>query len=135
MAKVFDKFVDGLNKGVATISANSKAMAEKSQVKVAIKNLEAEHKELSKLLGMKIYEMYTETGAIVADECVINFVSEISKRLTGIAEKQKVLKQIEEEVSLITGAKSVSAQTGALCSCGQPAPAGSKFCAKCGSVL
>jgi len=134
MAGIFDKVVDGLNKGVATVSANSKAMVEKTQVKTAIKNLEAERRELAELLGMKVYEIYTETGEIVTDESIVNFITEISKRLAGIAEQQAELKRIEDEVNLITGAKSTDT-AGLSCSCGQALPAGAKFCGKCGKAL
>ena len=135
MADIFDKIASGINKGVATVGAGSKAMVEKAKIKTVISNLEAERKELAELLGMKVYEAYTESDKIVADESIANFVAEISKRFVGIAEQQKALKRLEDEVSLITGTKSASAGVGLSCSCGQALASDAKFCVKCGNPL
>lgn len=135
MAGIFDKVTNGLNKGVATVSANSKAMLEKTQVKVAIKNLEAERKELADLLGMKIYEEYTKSNELVLDESITNFFEEIQKRLDGLKEQEMILKRIEDEVNLITGSKAITQKAVGACPCGHTSSVGSKFCVKCGNTL
>ena len=135
MAGIFDKVVDGLNKGVATVSANSKAMVEKTQVKTVIKHLEAERKELADLLGMKIYQTYIDAGEMIADESVANFIVEIGKRLDSITKQEAELKRIEDELSLITGTKTNSKESESLCSCGQTVTLGARFCVKCGNAL
>jgi len=132
MAGIFDKVVDGLNKGVATVGANSKAMMEKAQVKTAIKNLEVERKELAELLGMRVYETYIETNEVTVDKSVENFIAEIGKRLDGIELQQAEMKRIEDELNLITGSKSAGEPS---CACGHAVNADAKFCAKCGNAL
>jgi len=135
MAGVFDKITSRINKSVATVGANSKAMVEKSQIKTIIKNLENERKQLAELLGMKIYDTYKESEEMPEDESTANFIMEIKKRLNMIAEQETALKQVDEKVSLVTGAKVVTGETKANCTCGQPIKQGAKFCAKCGSAL
>lgn len=135
MAGIFDKVTNGLNKGVATVSVNSKAMIEKTQVKAAIKNLETERKQLAELLGMKVYESYQETNALVLEESMLNFFGEIQKRLQGIAEQEAILQRIEDEVNLITGAKTATQKADSACTCGHISGPGLKFCVKCGSPL
>ncbi|MCL2563183.1 MAG: hypothetical protein FWE08_04015 [Oscillospiraceae bacterium] len=135
MPNFLDKVAGGINKGVATVSANSKAMMEKSQVKTIIKNLETERKQLAELLGMKLYETCTESGETLADESMANFITEIKKRLDGISEQEAALLRIEEELSRVTGAKPAVSGDGVACACGHTAPQGAKFCAKCGNTL
>ena len=133
---IFDKVVGSVNKGVATVGANSKAMVEKARVKTVINNLETERKQLAELLGMKVYEGYLESGRVTMDEGMTNFITEITNRLEGIAEQQAELKRIEEEVSQVTGGKSSAGDdTGIPCTCGNMVPAGAKFCAKCGNPM
>jgi len=130
MAGIFDKVVDGLNKGVATVGANSKAMVEKARIKTVISNLESERKQLAELLGMKMYEKCASSRETVADIDMANFITEIGKRLDGIAEQQALIKKIDEEVRQVT-----SSGTNVVCSCGHVNSQDDKFCAKCGSPL
>ena len=135
MADIFDKIASGINKGVATVGAGSKAMVEKAKIKTVISNLEAERKQLAELLGMKVYEKFAESGENPGDESIANFVTEIKKRLAGIAEQQAELKRIEMEMSQVTG-QNVGAGGGSkVCACGNANGAGAKFCAKCGNAL
>ena len=55
MADFFDRVKDGLNKGVATVSTGSKTVLEKTKINTIIKKLEDEKKQLSEILGNKIY--------------------------------------------------------------------------------
>jgi len=133
MADIFGKIVGGLNKGVATVGANSKAMVEKAQIKTVISNLETECKQLCELLGMKVYEQYSQSDKEIEDEDMANFVAEIGKRLAGIEEQQTELKRIEDELRMVKGGGAYSAEKA--CACGYVCAQGSKFCAKCGSAL
>ena len=132
---IFDKVVGGVNKGVATVGANSKAMMEKARIKTVITNLESEKKQLAELLGMKVYEKFVESGESVGDDGVANFIAEISKRLEQIEFQKSEIKRIDDEVAMVTGANSRGASAGATCACGHVCTAGAKFCAKCGSPL
>jgi len=134
---IFDKVVGSVNRGVAAVGANSKAMMEKARVKTVISNLETERKQLAELLGMKVYEGYMESGQVTVDEGLVNFVTEINRRYEGIAEQQAELKRIEDEVSQVTGAKAGAGfgETDTVCACGNPIAPGTKFCPKCGSAV
>jgi hypothetical protein len=135
MAGIFGKVVDGLNKGVATVGANSKAVLEKTQVKTIMKNLETERKQLADLLGMKVYESYIENKEIVIDESIENFIAEITKRIEGVAEQQAELERIDREVALIAGTDVLSIQEGTPCACGHINASGSNYCEKCGGKI
>ncbi|MDO4562994.1 MAG: zinc ribbon domain-containing protein [Clostridia bacterium] len=131
MADIFDKFVDGLNKGVATVGANSKAMIEKAKVNNTIKALEDEKKQLAELLGMRIYDMYIAGQEIVRDE-IANFATEITNRIELVAVQHEMLKKIEAEANMASG---IVRGAGGLCKCGFTNPDGARFCAKCGTPL
>ena len=135
MQNFFEKVAGGINKGFATVGANSKALVERTQVNAAIGNLEAEKKQLLQLMGQRVYELRKTNVEISSDEGIANFVSEIDKRLALIEEQKERLRRIEEEVNMVTkGTVSVS-QGGITCQCGHTTPNESKFCTKCGSEL
>jgi hypothetical protein len=135
MAGIFDKVVDGLNKGVATVGANSKAIMERTQVKTIMKNLETERKELADLLGMKIYQNYMENNEIVIDEIIEKYIEEITTRIEGIAAQQIELERIDGEVALVTGGNLSIEQNRLPCACEYVNIQGSNYCEKCGSKL
>lgn len=131
MADIFSKVVGGLNKGVAMVGANSKAMVEKARINTAIENMEDEKKQLAEILGMKVYEMYTSNGKINTAD-IERLISEINNRLKLIAEQQKQLRHVEAELSIVMGSGKAYSLT---CECGADNPSGSRFCANCGSSL
>ena len=135
MAGIFNKVAERVNKGVATVGANSKAMVEKARIKTVISNLETERKQLAELLGMKIYEEYLKREELVFDEGMKNFIAEIKKRLEMISQQKEKLQRIEEEVKLVAGVKISTMETENFCACGYAITLGAKFCAKCGSSL
>ena len=111
MADFLDRLVGGINKGVATVGANSKAMMEKSRIKSTISNIENERSQLVQLLGQKVYDTYKETGQAPLD-AIESFSAQIDQRTEQIALKQEELKRVEEEVNK------------AIQSASQPKPAG-----------
>lgn len=131
MADIFDKMAAGINKGIAAVGANSKAMVEKAKINTIIKNLENEKKQLAELLGMKVYTAFAEGNEASKDE-VESFCNEITRRTELIAAQHEELRRIELEASMVTG--SGKANTAA-CRCGNVNTEGSKFCSKCGSPL
>jgi len=135
MADFFDKLAGGISKGVASVGVSSKAMMDKAKINTIIGNLDNEYKQLAQSLGVKVYEMYKATGGIEVDNGMINFVTEMDKRLESIVEQREQLKRIDEEVSLVTGGAKPVSQGGTACSCGQIGPESAKFCVKCGNKL
>jgi hypothetical protein len=125
-----------LNKVVATVGANSKALMDKAKINTAINNFEEERVKLSQMLGQKIYDMYKEQGSVSADENVVNFIAEIDKRLDAIEEQHEKLRRVEEELALVTGGGNNTATEDITCNgCGQSNRPGAKFCAGCGSTI
>ena len=137
MAGLFDRVVDGINRGVATVGANSKAVMDKAKVNAAISNLDGERLHLAQLLGLKIYEMYKSKGEIAIDQGMTSLMGEIDKRVELIAKQQESLKRIDEEVSLVTGGgRPAGVEVGTSCAgCGHINHTGAKFCAGCGSQM
>jgi hypothetical protein len=130
MADIFDKIAGGINRGVTLVGANSKALVEKAKINSAIKNLKDEKKQLTELLGMKIYEIYT-SGKEIANEDIAGIAGEITKRIELATAQEEKLKQLDVELSTAGRSKEYSP----VCECGKINPAGSKFCSICGKPL
>lgn len=135
MVDILDKMTNKLNKGVATISANSKALIEKTQINTKIKTLEAERDQMAATLGMQVYENLTKGDDVFVDEAMRNIVSEISKRITQITEQRTEIEKIDYEVNLVKGERTASGTDGVgnVCVCGQELTLDVKFCATCGA--
>lgn len=132
MADFFDKLKEGVNKGVATVSTGSKNMIEKSKINSVIKTLTDEKKQLSEILGTKVYNyMLSNDGDIPRSE-ISSLCTEISNRIKQINEQRAKLEQLEEEMDKIVGTTNVSTGT---CSCGHQNKPGAKFCSACGKKL
>lgn len=133
MADIFYKIASGINKGVATLGTGSKGVLEKARIKTVIANLETERKELAELLGMKIYEKCAKYVNQLEDRAIAGFVTEIDKRLSGIAEQEAEIRRIDAEFSQVTGQNVIG--EGKNCACGNVNIDIAKFCARCGNAL
>jgi len=133
---VFDRIVVGINKGVATVGANSKAMIEKAKINTAIEGIEKERVRLVQLLGQKVFDSFNENGEIDM-EFVETFSEQINQCLQQTAEQQELLKQVEDELRKVTAAAGGGAVgvAGSVCNCGHANTEGAKFCVKCGSKI
>ena len=135
---LMNKITSTLNKGVATVGANSKAMMEKSKINAAISNLEKERLALITNLGQATYNLYKDTDGVELTDALKNIMAEIEKRLELIDEKNKELAEVEKELALITSGTAIQPTVPAdafMCSCGHPNAKDAKFCGKCGSNL
>jgi len=130
MANIFDSVKGGINKGVALVGVNSKALVEKAKINNAVKNLNDEKSQLAEILGMKVYENYV-SGKETANEDIAGLAEKITNCVQLIAGQEEKLKQLEEELSIAAGRKAYSPE----CKCGVVNPPGSKFCSGCGSPL
>jgi len=131
MADIFDKIVVGINKGVSTIGANSKAMIERAKINTAIDTLEKERALKINQLGYAIYEKHRDSGDISLDE-ITSALAEITACDTKIAEQKDMLLKMEEEAK--KEPEPVAAEAG-VCTCGHNNKPEAKFCSKCGSKL
>ena len=140
MAGLLDKIVVGVNKGVATVGANSKAVIERAKIKTTIESLEGERIHLVQLLGQKVFDMHETSGEIKLEE-LEGFFAEIKQRAENIAGQQELLRQVDEEVSRATNSAAMAAtaagapQGAKNCTCGHANPPEAKFCAGCGNSL
>ena len=67
MAEFFDKVLSGINKGVNTVSENSKIMVEKANLNTAKRNAENSRNDLYRQLGALVYNLRAD-GKIDASE-------------------------------------------------------------------
>ncbi|MCL2406859.1 MAG: zinc ribbon domain-containing protein [Defluviitaleaceae bacterium] len=159
MPDFLDKLVGGFNKGVAKVSANSKALLEKQKLNSTINALENERKQLAQQLGMKVYEQYMdsdgEVGAMVFTDETAEFVNEIKARLEKIADVRAQIRLVDEAVADAVAAAEAKNEAkteakkqreaeaiiadedmpGVICVCGAQNQENAKFCAKCGTQL
>ena len=133
MADFFDKVKGGISKGVATVSANSKAMLETAKIKSAISNLENEVNEIYRKMGSEVYKMHKDTGSISFSSEIQEYCTEAAKRYEMIEQQNELLRKVDEELSLVTGSGKSAA--GAACSCGAANKEGAKFCVTCGARI
>ena len=132
MADFFNKIVDGVNKGVATVSTGSKNMVEKSKIHSIIKTLADEKKQLAEILGNNIYEYVLNNEGDIPRSSVEKICGEISNRIKQTNELNIKLDELNKEMDKIVGTTSIS--TG-LCSCGHQNKPDAKFCIACGQKL
>jgi len=130
VAKIFDSVKGGIEKGVALVGVNSKALIEKAKINNAVKNLNEEKRQLAELLGVKVYENYV-SGKEFKKEDIAGLAEKITNCVRLISGQEEKLKQLEEELNIAAGRKAHSPE----CKCGNVNPPGSKFCSVCGSLL
>ena len=128
MADFFDKVIDGVNKGVATVSTGSKTILEKTKINTVIKTLTDEKKQLLEILGNKVYTLAVQEKKDIPLSEVEPICEQITQRLSQIAEQQAKIEALDEEMNRITGSSGVS---NIVCSCGNINKSGAKFCAAC----
>lgn len=93
MADIFDRMLDGINKGVNTISANSKTMMEKSRINNIIGGLENEKNNIIAQIGFKVRELYKE-GKFEGFEMIESLCALVDEKEAQIAEQQKELEKL-----------------------------------------
>lgn len=137
MADFFDKMKDGFNKGVATISTGSKTIIEKNKVNTIIKSLEEEKRQLSEIIGNKVYTYCVNNpGLDIPLAEVANICNEISNRNQQIEAQKKRIAELDEEMNHVRGGSTINANyNGIKCKCGHVNSADAKFCGKCGTQL
>ena len=133
MAEFFDKVLSGINKGVNTVSENSKIMVEKANLNTAKRNAENSRNVLYRQLGALVYNLRAD-GKIDAPEIegLYNAITESTKNIEELEEKIRALDSNRQGAS----APNAPIQNGVACgSCGHVNEAGSNFCAECGTRI
>ncbi len=137
MAGFFDKVVEGLNRGVSTVSEGSKLIVEKANLNTQIKDTEREKNRLLQNMGTLVYNLQT-SGEISIEQCV-GMCSEVTAKDRKIIELQEQLHALEtakvQTVQYTTQTVAPTEVNGVTCECGFVNKEGAKFCAKCGKQI
>jgi hypothetical protein len=136
MNDFFSNLKGKVDKGVATISANSKATIEKTQVKSAIGNIERERNNLYQSLGLAMYNQWQATGELGQISDYLQSLTALQDKYILLQTKQEELARIEAERALVVGKmdtpKPPPVQRGILCACGHENSPTNNFCMNCG---
>lgn len=138
MAGFFDKVVEGLNKGVSTVSEGSKLIVEKANLNTQIKDVEREKGRLLQNMGTLIYNLHA-SGEIKIEQCIgmCNEVSAMDQKIVALQQQLQALEvpktQSVQYAQTIIPSEPVA--NGVTCECGFVNKEGAKFCAKCGKQM
>ena len=144
MSDILGKIVGGLNKGVATVGASSKALMEKTQVKAAISNIENEGRQILLMIGQTAVDMYMSDGRLELNDDMEALIAQLLKKEDQLMQKQEQLRQIDEELSLVIGRNNIAPVSvapsgvvagGIVCGCGHTNASSTKFCIQCGAKV
>ncbi len=126
---IFDKVVVGLNKGVNTVSENSKIILEKAQINTELEGVEKEKNSLFLDIGRLVYRLQM-SGEINIEQCapICEQIAAKDKRAEELRTQLKALEAQRNQQQNIP-------PNGIRCECGYINGEGSRFCAKCGRPL
>lgn len=130
MAGFFDKVVAGFDKGVTSVSTNSKNFVEKAKMNTAIQEAQRDKINLFKNLGELVYNLYI-SGVAEIEQC-----NGIYKEITALNEKIEECQKQIANLEMKKTADEPIATSGAVCpNCGAAIDDDAKFCAGCGMNL
>ncbi len=136
MAAVFDKMVMGINRGISTVSENSKIMIEKAQINTAMQDIEKRKERTYRDMGELVYNLQV-AGEIDIAQCK-GMCDEIMGLNNKMRELQIQMQNLEAQKNIsrsYTDAQAVNSDEYILCDCGYNNKKEAKFCAKCGKQI
>lgn len=136
MAGVFDKMVVGINRGISTVSENSKLMVEKAQINTAIQDAEKEREHIYRDMGELVYNLQIN-GDISIIQCQ-NMCHEILKLNNKISEFQIQIQNLNAQKKSYQEQgenQTVNSSDYLRCECGFNNKKTAKFCAQCGKQI
>ena len=122
----FDKFKQGIEKGVTTVSVKSKEAIETTRLKSHIAELQRQKREALEELGSIAYTMYAKDSFDL---------DRIKARCSNVASLDEQIKKKEAELreSHIRAEEALGKPKPiVVCQCGGDIYEGTKFCGKCG---
>lgn len=138
MAGFFDKVVEGLNRGVSTVSEGSKLLVEKANLNTKIKDVEKEKNLIIHNMGVLVYNLYAN-GAVKIEQCegMCNEIAALDQKISSLQQQLQLLESGKTSVPQYENVAATGAviENGVPCECGHINKEGSKFCAKCGKQL
>lgn len=138
MAGFFDKVVEGLNKGVSTVSEGSKLLMEKANLNTQIKDVERDKNRLLQNMGTLVYNLHA-SGEIKIEQCVgmCGEVTAMDQKIIALQQQLQALEvpktQPVQYAQTVVPSEPVA--NGVTCECGFVNKEGAKFCAKCGKQM
>lgn len=138
MAGFFDKVVDGLNKGVSTVSEGSKLLVEKANLNTQIREVEREKSRLLQNMGTLVYNLHA-SEEIRVEQCagMCNEVAAMEQKIIALQQQLQSL-EVPKTTTVQYAQTVVQSDTianGITCECGFVNKDGAKFCAKCGKQM
>ena len=131
MADFFNKVLGELNKGINSVSENSKLFVEKTKLNTTIKDTESKKNKVAQQLGIMAYNLQMKGD--ISIEQFKDMCAEIEKYNKSIEDLKIQLDNLQESISNKTVSNEVSQSY--ICSCGHQNNPGAIFCAGCGSKL
>lgn len=124
MGDLIDKFKEGLDKGMAVVSAKSKELLEATRLGAQIGRLADAKREALAELGNLVYAIY------LAEEAELD--GRIRERCAKIREIEEEIAQKEEELKEVRREAKRSLGIPLCAACGQELAEGDRFCRACG---
>ena len=128
MADFFNKVLVGINKGVNSVSENSKIFVEKTKLSTAIKDKETLKNKTLQQLGNMVYQMQ-KRGDIEFEQ--------FKDMCTAIDNCNKNIEELNIQLKNLQNTPDISdvENTGIQCACGHYNRSDAVFCAGCGAKL
>lgn len=131
MANFFDKMVSGLNKGVTTVSTESKVIVEKAKINTKLSEIKKEQEKLLLDLGRAVYYK-CKSGELTLNNCegILNALKEKEKITDNLNNRINALNEMQKEQDQM-----LSADITVCPYCGKSNKSGSRFCSGCGKNI
>ena len=129
MADFFNKVLVGINKGVNSVSENSKLFMEKARLNTAIKEKEDLKNKTAQQLGMMAYQM--QKRGDINHEQFNDMCAEIEQCNKDIEDLNVQLLNLQNTMS----SSGNEENSGVQCACGYYNKSSATFCAGCGARL
>lgn len=136
MARVFDKMVVGINKGINAVGESSKLMIEKAQLNTVLQDAEKERRRIYMEMGELVYNLHKK-GEIYIENCQVmcDEIKNVNKRIVELHIQLKDLESQKQSLLSLESNTVYESGEDIVCACGYRNRGTSKFCAKCGKQI
>lgn len=136
MAGILDKMVVGINRGINTVSENSKYMLEKAQINTAIQDAERERERIYRNMGELVYNLQSGKEINITQcESMCSEILNINNKIEELNIKKQNIELQKNTDSNYDSNYMADSNDYILCECGFNNKKGAKFCAICGKQI